>query len=197
MALIDCPECGSQVSDAAKACVNCGYPLPERRCPECSSMLREAASHCPTCGQSFHHIPLKSPRPPMPSGPTEWWLRGWKRGLRFGGRASRSEYWWFTTGNAAIMAALVILDGVMGTIDAASGVGMFSGFFLVLVLLPSVSATVRRFHDSGYTGWWVLVSLVPFFGPLVLLLFMALESEARENLYGSIPHTSSSAAQRL
>jgi len=72
------------------------------------------------------------------------------------------------------------------------GVGFI--FFLALVgiyalasVVPSMSLSVRRLHDTGRSGWWLLIGLVPLFGGIVLFVFTVLDSEPGPNLYGPDP----------
>lgn len=54
MALIKCPECGHDVSDKAKLCPHCGYPIYNlSKCPECGTIVKKGARFCPKCGYSF------------------------------------------------------------------------------------------------------------------------------------------------
>ena len=57
--------------------------------------------------------------------------------------------------------------------------------FLAL-LVPQVAVTVRRLHDTSRSGWWFLISFVPYVGPIVLLVFCCLDS-APSNQYGNSP----------
>ena len=82
----------------------------------------------------------------------------------FSGRASRSEYWWF---------ALFLFLGYIVT-------GMVNHWLYYLfalgTLLPSLAAAARRLHDTGRSGWWQLISLIPLIGWIVLIVFLAQES---------------------
>jgi uncharacterized membrane protein YhaH (DUF805 family) len=82
----------------------------------------------------------------------------------FSGRASRSEYWWF-------FLFLVIVYCVAAVIGNVA-------YYLVALgtLLPSLAAAVRRLRDSGRSGWWVLIGLVPLVGGIILLVLLAQES---------------------
>ena len=50
-----------------------------------------------------------------------------------------------------------------------------------------LALSVRRLHDIGRTGWWVLISIIPVIGAVVLLVFMSLDSEPGSNRYGANP----------
>ena len=97
------------------------------------------------------------------------------------GRASRSEYWWFTAFTAATLALAVVVDELLGT--ASLGVGLW----LLFTLLPGLTAMVRRLHDTGRSGWWLLIGLVPLVGAIVLLVFFCTDSAAGHNRWGAPP----------
>jgi len=59
--------------------------------------------------------------------------------------------------------------------------------YALAVIVPGLAVTVRRLHDTGRSGWWILISLVPFVGGIILLVFMCLESEPGPNLHGLNP----------
>lgn len=90
----------------------------------------------------------------------------------FSGRAPRSEYWWWTL--AAGIGAFVA--GLLG--DAVTII------FLVATFLPSLAVTVRRLHDIDKSGWWVLISIIPLVGPIVLIVFAATEGSRQPNEWG-------------
>jgi uncharacterized membrane protein YhaH (DUF805 family) len=64
---------------------------------------------------------------------------------------------------------------------------LVGGLISLAFILPVLSATVRRLHDTGRSGWWYWIVLVPFVGWIVLLVFLVLEGEAGENKYGPDP----------
>jgi len=81
------------------------------------------------------------------------------------GTAKRSEYWWFT---------LFIMVGSL----ALSFVGPYPVIiFSLLTFLPSLSVSVRRLHDTDRSGWWLLLSLIPYVGTLILLILFAQDSK--------------------
>jgi uncharacterized membrane protein YhaH (DUF805 family) len=84
---------------------------------------------------------------------------------------------------------LGIIDGVTGLVSAEAGIGLLSGLYTLAVLIPSMAVPVRRLHDTNRSGWWLLISLVPLVGAIVLLVFLVLDSHPGENQYGSNPKT--------
>lgn len=101
----------------------------------------------------------------------------------FHGRAARPEFWWF---------ALFIFGGnfVLGIVDAAIFPGetrILAPLFSLATLLPAIAASVRRLHDIGRSGWWVLLHLIPVIGFLVMLYFYLLRGDPTANAYGPPP----------
>ena len=113
----------------------------------------------------------------------------------FTGRASRSEYWYFTLFNIITSTLLFLLGIAIGAATGGSdGVpgGLIVGYILYIiyglgVLIPSLAVTVRRLHDTNSSGWLILLGLIPCVGGIVLLVFMILQGTNGENKYGDIP----------
>ena len=118
-----------------------------------------------------------------------WYLEVLKKYAVFDGRARRMEYWMFILFNIIITAVLALIDSLIGTIIRQGGFGLLQGLYDLAVLIPSIAVTVRRLHDTGRTGWWILIGLIPVIGGIVLLIFMLLDSEPGENQYGPNPKT--------
>jgi uncharacterized membrane protein YhaH (DUF805 family) len=111
----------------------------------------------------------------------EWYLKVLKNYAGFSGRARRKEYWMFFLFN-------VIASGVLWVLDALVGTAPFlGGLYFLAVVIPGIAVTVRRLHDTGRSGWWLLIVLVPVIGSIALLVFMAQEGHAGANLYGPNP----------
>ncbi|AKJ43673.1 DUF805 domain-containing protein [Pragia fontium] len=118
----------------------------------------------------------------------EWYKKCFTQYADFSGRARRKEYWMFTLFNllAIIVLAIVgsILDSVFGSNGAVTGILLI--VYSLAIIIPSLSVTVRRLHDTDKTGWWYLLVFIPF-GSLVLLVFTILEGTAGPNTYGPSP----------
>ncbi|MFP3715098.1 DUF805 domain-containing protein [Puerhibacterium sp. TATVAM-FAB25] len=115
----------------------------------------------------------------------------------FSGRARRSEYWWWAlfTYLVSFVLAVVVAAVAMPTTDPVTGsptgagavmVGLYALVMLALVL-PSLAVAVRRLHDTDKAGWWVLLNAVPFVGPIVVLVLLALEGTPGPNRFGPDP----------
>src|SRR3954462_4757789 len=116
-----------------------------------------------------------------------WYLEALKKYAVFSGRARRTEYWMFILFNIIITVVLALIDILTGTFSPQAGVGLLGGLYALAVLIPSIAVTVRRLHDTGRSGWWILIGLVPVIGTIVLLIFMVQDSEPGTNQYGPNP----------
>ena len=98
----------------------------------------------------------------------------------FSGRARRKEYWMFTLFNIVISIILMVVDAQMNK-------NILQPVYNLAVLLPALGVSVRRLHDIGKSGWWLLFVFLPIVGPIVLLVFTCLDSKPGENKYGPNP----------
>ncbi|MBX0300920.1 DUF805 domain-containing protein [Cryobacterium sp. 1639] len=102
----------------------------------------------------------------------------------FTGRAPRSEYWWFGLLLWVVFFVLLMVQFIpTGTTDYGytsynlSIVTMLLAPIVAIgVLLPSLAVLVRRLHDANFSGWFVLLGLVPVVGSVVLLVLTLLPS---------------------
>lgn len=104
----------------------------------------------------------------------------------FSGRARRSEYWWFVLFSVAVGIVASILDRALGT-DTANGTGVVGGLVSLALLVPGLAVQVRRLHDTGRSGWWVLLNLLVVIGWIVLLVFFVQDSKPGSNRFGANP----------
>src|SRR5690349_16308049 len=100
----------------------------------------------------------------------------------FSGRARRSEYWFFALFLAIVNVVTSIIDGIIGTRGTLGAFGLVGGLVSLALLLPNIGVGVRRLHDTGRSGWWLLIALTGV-GLIVLLVFFVQDSQP-ENRYG-------------
>lgn len=108
----------------------------------------------------------------------------------FSGRARRKEYWMFVLFNILISIVLSIIDRTI-----SDGASVFTTLYGLAVLIPGLAVAVRRLHDTNKSGWWLLISLIPLIGAIVLIVFMVLDSQSGDNKYGPNPKEIKVAAQ--
>jgi uncharacterized membrane protein YhaH (DUF805 family) len=98
----------------------------------------------------------------------------------FSGRSSRAAYWWFYLFALMIVIAAAIIDVLL------SASGIVYALVALGLLLPQLAVSVRRLHDAGHSGWWLLIGIVPLIGAIVLLVF-TLQNSKPPNQWGSGP----------
>lgn len=107
-----------------------------------------------------------------------------KRYVDFNGRARRREFWMFFLANFVVSMGINILGSAVMNASAAQLPG---AIYSLAVLLPALSIGARRLHDTGKSGWWLLIALVPLVGAILLIVFWATEGNKGQNSYGPDP----------
>lgn len=116
----------------------------------------------------------------------KWYVKVLKNYAGFSGRARRQEYWMFTLFNIIFAIVAMVLDNVLGFAGAA-GYGPLYGLYALATLLPGLAAAVRRLHDVGKSGWFILIALIPLIGSIWLLVLLCTDSKPGPNEYGPNP----------
>ena len=114
-----------------------------------------------------------------------WYLEVLRKYAVFHGRASRQEYWYFFLFNILFSIGLGVVDGVTGS--SRVGIGLLGGLYSLAMFVPGVAVSIRRLHDTGRSGWWLLIGLVPLVGVIVLFIFTVQAGGAGQNQYGPDP----------
>jgi uncharacterized membrane protein YhaH (DUF805 family) len=114
----------------------------------------------------------------------DWYVMVWQKYAEFNGRSRRKEYWMFSLFHFIIFAIL----GLAAVVSGKAGMVFYAlcCLYALAAVVPSLAVCVRRLHDMGMSGWWLLLAFVPL-GNLVLLVFTCLDSQPGPNLYGSNP----------
>ncbi len=118
----------------------------------------------------------------------KWYLKVVKDNYaNFNGRARRKEYWMFTLFQLIfIYGGMLILGGIAYAID--SPFIIFAIYiYIFATLIPSLAVGVRRLHDVGKSGWFYLIILIPFVGPIWLFVLTVTEGDKGANQYGPDP----------
>ena len=126
----------------------------------------------------------------------DWMFLPLRRYAEFSGRSRRLEYWMFSLMQFIVYTLLLgwaIFSGAFleGGIHAV--IVLLIGWWLGM-LVPTLAVTVRRFHDQELTGWFVLITLVPWIGGIAILVFMCLPGTSGNNRYGADPKAEESLA---
>ena len=117
-----------------------------------------------------------------------------KRYFDFQGRANRSQFWLFMLVHLILIAVLWFVDFFAfygGDFDRiADGTLAFmplTSIYQLAVLFPYLGLAARRLHDTGRSGWWQLIGLIPLIGAIVLIIFFILPGDPEENSHGTPP----------
>jgi len=165
---LSCPKCGVHIFETDKFCGNCGIEVVlEKQTKKDKDSVTEI-------------IEKKEKK-------INYYLKVLKKYAMFNGRAQRAEYWYFFLFNIIISFVLVILDMVTDNFNPELGLGLLSGLYSLVVLIPGIAVSVRRLHDTNHSGWWLFILLVPVIGIIVYLVFMVKDSQSSENQYGLNP----------
>ncbi|MBR5940399.1 MAG: DUF805 domain-containing protein [Neisseriaceae bacterium] len=90
----------------------------------------------------------------------------------FDDRAMRSEYWWFQLFIFLVCLALSIFTPLLF-------------LFAVAQFLPNIAVSVRRMHDTGKSGWWVLLAIIPWIGGIIFAILCIIDTQPQDNQYGT------------
>lgn len=127
-------------------------------------------------------VPLAAPY--RGADPRVAFARFWLKYLTFSGRASRSEFWWWTLIGVVVTLAIGLVGLATNTatldlrdadevLEVVGGGGLLSTVWALATLVPGLALLVRRLHDTDLAGWFALVGLVPVVGPIALLVLAA------------------------
>jgi uncharacterized membrane protein YhaH (DUF805 family) len=113
--------------------------------------------------------------------PFNYYIEVLQKYAQFSGRARRAEYWYFVLFN-------IIIAFVLGFFSALiEFLGFVPFLYNLAVLIPGLAVFVRRLHDTGRSGWWFFIGLIPIIGTIVLLIFACEDSQPGANQYGDNP----------
>lgn len=104
----------------------------------------------------------------------------------FSGRAQRSEYWYFTLFSILVTIAAEILDSILFGWSGGEP-GTIGRILWLVLLLPTISVSVRRLHDGDRSGWWWWLWMIPVVGWIILLIWMIKKGTDGPNEFGLDP----------
>jgi uncharacterized membrane protein YhaH (DUF805 family) len=110
----------------------------------------------------------------------EWFTLAFKQYANFDGRAHRTAYWMFVLFYLIFYMVAIAIDGLLG-------MALVTGLYQLALFIPSISVGARRLHDTGRSGWWQLIGLIPILGIIVMIVFLVQDSQPGSNQYGPNP----------
>ena len=119
-----------------------------------------------------------------------WYLDAFKKKYAdFSGRARRTEYWMFMLFHILIIFLLAFLSGILSELQLEYISLILLVIYVLLSVIPTLAITIRRLHDTGKSGWYYLLSFIPYIGGIILLIFAVQDSEHGYNKWGANPKT--------
>ncbi len=110
-----------------------------------------------------------------------WYTDVIRRYADFDGRSDRPEFWWFALVNLIVSLVLWTIGLVAFGFYGAELVAVLYG---LVTLLPALGVEIRRLHDTNRSGWWILISLIPVIGGIILIVFFAGAGTQGPNRFG-------------
>lgn len=115
------------------------------------------------------------------------YINALKQCADFSGRTDRGEFCRFHLLNLLLAVGMAALDVIAGTMNFQYGIGVISGIYGLFMLAPMLAICVRRLHDTGRSGRWLLFALLPVIGTAVVIIYFCLDSESGRNKFGETP----------
>ncbi len=109
-----------------------------------------------------------------------WYLKVMREYFNVTGRARRTEYWMYFLVYIGIIIVASVLDAILNS-------QLIGALVALAHLIPSITVGVRRLHDIGRSGWWLLIALIPLIGWIIALYWAVKEGDAHDNAYGPNP----------
>lgn len=186
-----CRQCEAINADGAQFCCKCGAQL---------GASQHGGQRTHTQPQSQQRGYNQPPIQPQVNSQQVYQTMGFGDAIRicmkekyasFSGRATRAEYWYFYLFSILILIGGAIVGGIIGAIlsggdeDVAIGAAVIVyGIVALGLVCPSISVLIRRLHDTGRSGWWCFIALIPYIGSIVIFIFTLLNSQDHDNEYG-------------
>jgi uncharacterized membrane protein YhaH (DUF805 family) len=140
-------------------------------------------------------ITLNTHLPKLKPKQMNYYLDALKNYAKFSGRSRRSAYWYFVLFNLIVSIVAAIIDNLLGTtikLETPQGLmalpyGYVYFIYALFVVIPGLALSVRRLHDVGKSGWFILIALIPLVGAIWLLILFCTDSVPGANEYGPNP----------
>jgi uncharacterized membrane protein YhaH (DUF805 family) len=121
-----------------------------------------------------------------------WYLMVLDKCTQFDARSRRKEFWIFELFNILIILALFVARFISPWNTGHNEYGEAALFiplalYILAIIIPGLAVTVRRLHDTGKSGWMILLCLIPIVGGIIVLVFTVLDSDPGPNQYGPNP----------
>lgn len=166
-------------------------------CKRCDKEYSDLKEQCPFCGAFNINFSYEGSSAVENFNLISAYKSLFKKYIQFNGRSRRSEYWYGYLANVIIVfvwsllvcffMAIAIVAESISFLEVAVVMYLVMGLYSFVIIIPSLSIIVRRLHDTGKSGWMILLGLIPFAGVIIIFVFMLLDSQPGTNQYGPNP----------
>jgi uncharacterized membrane protein YhaH (DUF805 family) len=111
-------------------------------------------------------------------------VEGLKNYVRFKGRATRTQFWFYVLWFYVFLAAAILLDNLTANLTTFNDKGVLTGIYYLATIIPNLTILIRRLHDIGKSGLLILLNIIPVIGSIVLLILACIGSDPGLNKYG-------------
>ncbi len=207
-----CRNCGAESQDRVVLCTKCGVLMGDgyNYCPNCGFQHDPKAVICVKCGHGLKSVVKTNKGGSIRIASSNIRNKNvytlpeaiktcWNKYADFSGRACRAEYWFWGLFQFLIIMFITIFLVIATVLDDDVFITIVGVLFFIVCLvlfIPSLAVTIRRLHDIGFSGWMFLVSLVPYYGSVVLLVWGCQDSVG-DNEYGNNPKSDKNKNMRL
>lgn len=101
----------------------------------------------------------------------DYYLQAFRQYADFSGRWTRTQYWMFVLVNLLILLGIAVIENFIRT-------ALISSIYGLVLLIPGISAGVRRLRDAGFSPWWLLLAFIPVIGTIALIVLLAQPTKA-------------------
>lgn len=112
----------------------------------------------------------------------KYYIRVFQNYVNFQGRDSRKQYWMFVLINIIVSGILFLISSLIG-----DSYQILSNIYGLALLVPGLAISIRRMHDIGKSGWWILIDLIPIIGVIWYIVLLCQPSQEGVNQYGDMP----------
>ena len=110
-------------------------------------------------------------------------IQSLKKFFDFKGRASRSEYWYFQLLFTLTYMPIIVFEESEKLEDIIIALAIT----MIILIMPAITVSVRRFHDINRSGWFTLLNLIPYIGWIIVSLMLIRKGIQGKNRFGAYP----------
>ncbi len=165
--------------------------MDQKRCKRCGAIYDDKADNCDTCDITLQMFDSATVIPKKLPNILVAYVSFFKNWNKLKARSTRFEYWVTFVANLLAVAVIAVISGLIASVFTDNPY-VVAGYavlgYLLLILVPLLSLTIRRFHDLSLPGGLFLFGIIPIFGWLFVISSMTRPSSNHDNKFGENPY---------